>query len=297
MPRLEYLHLVDQTIFEQPIPLNNTLVEELPSVPLPHLTTLQLFGTTYDCTTLLSHITFSSFVDLEIHCHRVETVPQVQTLVDFVKDNFSRSGSIDKSPLSVRMNACTGELSFDVDLVSNAERKRLVSLGMHSEVPGFFEGCFSIVSPIIFDSIPVAATKRLDMRSNISISPDLWAYILNRMTEIRVLKASFNGTIDLSHVLGTRIPDTPWFVAKKLRSLTFSGVSFTHCTSKRSRFHEALLDCLQKRSNGDQRVTNLNFHSYSDVSASLQPQFRKVAHNVGWDQEPEEDMMMVLDDD
>jgi len=297
MPRLEYLHLVDQTIFEQPLPLNNTPAEELPSVSLPHLVTLQLFGTTYDCTTLVSHITLSSFVDLEIYCTGVENVPEIQALMDFVKDNFARSSAIENSSLlSVRMNADTRELSVNVDILSDMKPKHLVSLGIYPTVMGFFEGCISTVCPIIFDSIPAAATKRLDMRSEFSISTDAWTHVLRRMTQVRVLDARFAGAVNLSHVLGSRIANTPLFVANQLRSLTFSGVSFTHRTSQQLRFHEALLGCLQKRSDGDQRIKNLNFHSCSEVGASVSPQFRKVAHKVQWDQELEENVMMLFDD-
>ena len=298
MPRLEYLHLVDQPIFEQPLPLNNAPVEELPSVPLPHLTTLQLFGTTYDCTTLVSHITLSSFVDLEIHCTALETVPQVQALMDFVKENFARSSAIyNSSLLSVRMNASASELSLGVDTISDTGTKRLVSLGMYPKVVDFFEGRVSTVCPIIFDSIPAAATKRLDIRSGFSITADAWSYVLNRMREVRVIDASFAGAVNLSHVLGPRTASTPSFLAEQLRSLTFSGVSFTHKTSQQLGFHEALLECLQKRCNGDQRIKNLNFHSCSEVGASIPPQFRKVAHKVRWDQEQEEDMALMLSDD
>jgi hypothetical protein len=297
MPHLEYLHLVDQTIFEQPLPLINTSVEELPSVPLPHLATLQLFGTAYDCTTLVSHLSLSSFVDLAIHCTRIENIPQIQTIMGFVKDNFARSDVIDNSsPLSVRMSAGTGELSVDVDMVSGSESKRLVSLGMYPRVVEFFESRVSTVCPIIFDSIPAAETRRLDLRSKFPVSTEAWTYVLNRMSQVRVLDACFAGAVDLSHVLGSHAANTPSFVAKQLRSLTFSGVSFTHKTSEQLRFHEALLDCLQKRTAGDQRIQNLNFHSCSDVGANVPPQFRKVAHNVRWDQDLEEDLMMLSDE-
>ena len=295
MPRLEYLHLVDQTIFEQPLSLNNPSVEELPSVPLPHLVTLQLFGTTYDCTTLLSHISLSSSVDLEIHCIGVETIPEIQALMDFVKNNFARSSAIDNTSLGVRLDASASELSLNVDIISDMEPKRLLSLGMYPRVAEFFEGHVSTVCPIIFDSIPAAATKRLDMRSKFSISPDAWTYVLHRMTEVRVLDVSFAGAVNLSHVLGSYTANTSSFVAKQLRSLTFSGVSFTCKTSQQFQFHEALLECLQRRSNGDQRVKNLNFHSCSDVGATVPPHFRKVAYKVQWDQEPEEDTMMLSD--
>jgi hypothetical protein len=294
MPRLEYLHLVDQTIFEQPIPSNYVSSEELSSVPLPHLATLQLFGTTYDCTTLLSHITLSSFVDLEIHCTGVENVPEIQALMDFVKDNFARSGAIDNSsPLSVRTNADAGELSVNVDMVADTVPKRLLSLGVYPRVVEFFESRVSTVLPIIFDSIPAAATKRLDVRSKFPISTEAWTRVLNRMSEVRVLDTCFAGAVNLAHVLGSPIDDAPSFFAKQLGSLTFSGVSFTHKTSQQLRFYEVLLDCLQKRSNGDHRIKNLNFHSCSDVKATVPSQFRKVAHTVRWDQDLEEDLMML----
>jgi hypothetical protein len=302
MPRLEYLHLVDQTIFEKPLLLNNTPVEELPSVPLPHLATLQLFGTAYDCTTVVSHVTPSSFVDLEVHCTDVENVSEVQVLMDFVKDNFVRSSTIDVSSLSVRMNADAGELSVHVDAISDAKPKRLVSLGMYPRVVEFFERRVSAVCPIIFDSVPAAATKRLDVRSKYSISTDAWTHILNRMSEVRVLHACFAGAVNLSHVLGSCTTNNPScttsnppFTAKQLTSLRLSGVSFTHKTSRELQFHEALLECLQKRSDGDQRITNLDFHSCSDVGASIAPQFRKVAHKVRWDQDSDEDLMMLSD--
>lgn len=294
MPRLEYLHLVDQTIFEQPLPLNNAPAELLSSVPLPHLATLQLFGTAYDCTTIVSHIIPSSFVDLEIHCTGVESVSEVQVLMDFVGNNFSRSKTIDDSSLlSVRMDAGMGELSVNVDTISQGQSNRILSLGMYPKVQEFFERRASIVCPIIFDAIPAAPTKRLDVRSKFSISSDAWTRILNRMSEVRVLDAYFAGAVDLSHVLGSRIADTPSFVAKQLKSLTLSGVSFTHRTSQQVRFHEALLECLQKRSDGDERIENLIFHSCSDIGASVAPLFRKAAHKVRWDQESEEDLMML----
>ena len=294
MPNLEYLHLVDQTIFEQPLPLDNTPVEPLPSVPLPHLATLQLFGTAYDCTTIVSHITPSSFVDLEIHCTAVESVSEVQTLLDFVKNNFARSNTIDtSSPLSVRMDAGMGELSVSVDAISGGKSNRIVSLGMYPKVLEFFERRTSTLCPIIFDAIPAAATKRLDVRSKFSINADAWTHILNRMSEVRVLEAYFAGAVNLSHALGSRVANTPSFVAKQMKSLTLSGVSFTHRTSQQVRFHEALLECLQKRSDGDERIKTLNFHSCSDVGGTIAPQFRKVAHKVRWDQESEEDLMML----
>ena len=297
MPRLEYLHLVDQTIFDQPVPLINASAEELPSVPLPHLATLQLFGTTYDCTTLLSHVILSSFVDLEIHCTGVENVPEIQTLMDFVKDNFARSSTINNSPpLSVRTNAGAGELSVHVDVVSDMEPKRIVSLGMYPRVVEFFESRISTVFPIIFDSIPAAATKRLDVRSKFPISTEAWTYVLDRMSEVRVLDACFAGAVNLAHVLGSPIQNTTSFFGKQLRSLTFSGVSFTYKTSQQLRFYEVLLECLQKRSNGDHRIKDLNFHSCSDVKATVPPQFRKVAHTVRWDQESEVDLMMLSDE-
>jgi hypothetical protein len=283
MPRLEHLHLVDQTIFEQPLPLGDVSVEELPPVSLPHLATLQLFGTTYDLTTLVSHITLSSFVDLEIHCTGVETLPQVEYLADFVKVNFSRSSTIGNSSLDVRMNASANERSINVDIISGTGSKRLVSLGIYPKFGEFFKTHVSTICPIILNSIPTAATKRLDMRSEWPISTGAWTLILNRMTEVHVLNASFAGAVDLSHVLGTCIAGTPSFVAKQLRSLTFSGVSFTYKTSQLIRFHEALLECLQKRSNGDQHIEVLNFHSCSDVGPSLPPLFRGVAHKVQWD--------------
>jgi len=293
-PRLEYLHLVDQNIFEQPHPLNNTPVEEFPSVSLPHLATLQLFGTAYDCTTIISHIIPSSFVDLEVHCTNVESISQVQVLAGFVRDNFARNGTIDDSSiLSVRMDAGVGEFSVNIDAISNTESRRIVSLGMYPRIAEFFERRASTVCPIIFDSIPAAVTKRLDVRSKCSISEAAWTHVLNRMSEVRVLDAYFAGAVNLSHVLGSRIPDTPSFVAKQLKLLTFSGVSFMHKTSQQVRFHEALLECLRERSDGDQRIENLNFHSCSDVGGSVAPQFRKVAHKVRWDRESEEDLMIL----
>jgi len=293
-PLLEFLHLVDQTIFEQPLPLTNAPVEEFLPVSLPHLATLQLFGTAYDCTTITSHIIPSSFVDLEIHCTQVETVAQVQRLMNFVKDNFARDATIDNSSaLSVRMGAGVGELSVNIDAISKLGSRRVVSLGMYPRVAEFFERRASIVCPIIFDSIPAAATKRLDVRSKFSISEDAWTHVLNRMSEVRVLDAYFAGAVNLSHVLGSHIPDTSSFVAKKLKLLTFSGVSFLHKTSHQARFHDALLECLQNRSDGDQRIENLNFHSCSDVGGNVATQFRKVAHKVRWDRESEEDLMML----
>lgn len=294
MPRLEYLHLVDQTIFEQPLPLINVPTQDLPSIPLPHLSTLQLFGTVYDCTTIVSHLTPSSFVDLEIHCTDVENVSQVQLLTDFVKENFTRSSTINESLLSARMNTSPSELSLSVDIISGTDSKRVVSLGMYPKVVEFFESRVSTVFPVIFDSIPAAATKRLDIRSKFDISVDAWTYVLNRMSEIRVLHASFAGAVNLSHVLASRIAAIPPFVSKHLKSLTFSGVSFTQKTSQELPFHEAILECLQKRGNGDQRIENVNFHSCSEVGASVPPQFRGVARKVRWDQESEEDLTMLL---
>jgi len=296
MPLLEYLHLVDQTIFEQPLPLNNTPVEDFPPVSLPHLVTLQLFGTAYDCTTIVSHIVPSSFVDLEIHCTAVETIAETQVLMGFVKDNFARSSTLSDSSLSVRMNAGPGELSVNVDVISDMKSNRIVSLGMYPRIAEFFDRRISTVCPIIFDSLPAAATKRLDVRSKFSISADAWTHVLNQMSQVRVLDAYFAGAVNLSHVLGSRIPNTSSFVAKQLKSLTFSGVSFAQKTSRQVRFHEVLLECLQDRSDGDQRIKNLNFHSCSDVGSSVAPQFRKVAHKVRWDQEPEEDLMMLSDE-
>ncbi|KAF9652349.1 hypothetical protein BDM02DRAFT_3266414 [Thelephora ganbajun] len=294
MPRLEYLHLVDQTIFEQPLPLNNAPVEEFPSIPLPHLATLQLFGTAYDCTTIVSHIIPSSFVDLEIHCTEVESVSEVQALMNLVKDNFARSRTIDSSSLlSIRMNAGVGELSLNVDVISDMKPKRIVSLGMYPKVGEFFKRHASAVFPIVFGSIPAAAAKRLDVRSKFSVSPDAWAHVLNRMSEVRVLDAYFAGAVNLSHALESRIANTPSFVGKQLKSLTFSGVSFTHKTSQQVRFHDALLECLQKRSDGDQRIKNLDFHSCSDVGGGVALQFGKVAHKVRWDQESEEDLLIL----
>ena len=78
-----------------------------------------------------------------------------------------------------------------------------------------------------------------------------------------------------------------------MKLLTFSGVSFMHKTSQHVRFHEALLECLRERSDGDQRIENLNFHSCSDVGGSVAPQFRKVAHKVRWDRESEEDLTIL----
>jgi hypothetical protein len=297
MPRLEYLHLVDQTIFEQPIPLNNVSIEELPPIPLPHLATLQLYGTAYDCTTIVSHIILSSFVNLEIHCADVEDVSQVQALMNFVKDNFARSDTIDSSSLlNARVNAGVGELSVNFDAISDAKAKRLVSLGMYPKVSEFFETRISAVCPIVLESVPAAATKRLDIRSNFPISTDAWTRILNRMSEVRVLDASLAGAVNLSHVLGSHVTNDPSFLAKKLRSLRFSGVSFVHKTSQQIPFHEALLECLQRRSDGDQRIENLVFHSCSEVGASVSPQFRKVAHKVRWDQELDEDLTVLFDE-
>lgn len=297
MPRLEYLHLVDQTIFEQPIPLNNASIEELPLIPLPYLATFQLYGTAYDCTTIVSHIILSSFVNIEIHCADVENVSQVQALMNFVKDNFARSDTIDNSSLlNARVNAGAGELSVNIDSISDAKLKRLVSLGMYPKITEFFETRISAVLPIVLDSVPAAATKRLDVRSKFSISTDAWTRILNRMSEVRVLDASFAGAVNLSHVLGSHVTNDPSFLGKQLRSLTFSGVSFVHYTSQQIPFHEALLECLQKRSNGDQRLKNLVFHSCSEVGASISPQFRKVAHKVRWDQELDEDLTMLFDE-
>jgi hypothetical protein len=54
---------------------------------------------------------------------------------------------------------------------------------------------------------------------------------------------------------------------------------------------------LQKRSDGHQRIKNLNFHSCSDAGASVALQFRKVAHKVRWDQESEEELRMKLFDE
>ena len=297
MPRLEHLHLVDRTIFEQPNPLNNAPEENFPSIPLPNLATLQLFGTAYDCTTIVSHITPLSFVDLEIHCTYVESVSEVQVLLGFVKNNFARDDTAgDHSLLGVRMDAGVGELSVNVDSISDGKSKRIVSLGMYPRVAEFFESRASTVCPIIFDSIPSVPTKRLDVRSKFPISTDAWAQVLNRMSEVRVLDAYFAGAVNLSHVLGSRIENTPQFVAKQLKSLTLSGVSFMHTTSQQVRFHSALLECLQKRSDGDQRIKNLNFHSCSDVGGSVAPLFRKVAQKLRWDQESEEDLMMMCEE-
>ena len=296
IPCLEHLHLVDRTIFEQPIPLNNAPPELLPSVPLPRLATLQLFGTAYDCTTIVSHIAPSSFVDLEVHCTDVESVSEVKVLLDFVKNNFARGTISDSSLISVRMDAGVGELSANVDTVFGGKSKRIVSLGMYPRVAEFFESRASTVFPIIFDAIPSTPTRRLDVRSKFPISADAWTHVLNRMSEVRVLDASFAGAVNLSHVLGSRIEDTPSFVAKQLKSLTLSGVSFTHRTSQQARFHTVLLECLQKRSDGDQRIKNLNFHSCSDVGGSVAPLFRKVAHKLRWDQESEEDLMKLSEE-
>lgn len=296
MPRLEYLHLVDQTIFEQPPPFQNTSVEELPPVSFPRLATLQLFGTTYDCTTLLSHIIPSSFVDLEIHCTGVENMSEIQTVMDFVKGNFSRNNTInDSSLLGVRLGVYSGELSLNVDDI-NVEDRRFVSLGMYPRVADFFESRVSTICPIIFDSVPVPATKRLDVRSKFSITTEAWTHILNQMSEVRILKACFGGAVNLSHVLGFPTPNAPSFVGKRLKSITFSGMSFTYKTHHQLRFHEVLLDSLQKRSNEDHRIQNLNFHSCSDCGATVPPQFRKVAQQVLWDQESEEDLSLLRDD-
>ena len=214
--------------------------------------------------------------------------------MNFVKDNFARDGPIDSSStLSVRTDVGAGELSVNIDVISDTESRRVVSLGMYPRIAEFFERRASTVWPIIFDSIPAAVTKRLDVRSKVSISEDAWTHVLNRMSEVRVLDAYFAGAVNLSHVLGSRIADTPSFVAKQLKFLTFSGVSFMHKTSQQVRFHGALLECLQKRSDGDQRIENLNFHSCSDVGGSIAPQFRKVAHKVRWDRESEEDLMVL----
>ena len=292
MPLLECLHLVDQAIFEQPSSLSSAPVEKLSSVSLPHLATLQLFGTAYDCTTIVSHITPSSSVDLEVHCTNVDSVSQVQVLMDFVKENFARNGTIDdSSTLSVRMAAGAGELSVSIDAIFDMKPKRIVSLGMYPRVVEFFERRASTVFPIICNSIPAAVTESLDVRSKFSISEDAWTHILNRMSEVRVLDAYFAGAVNLSHALGSRIADTPSFVAKQLKSLTLSGVSFVHKTSQQVRLHESLLECLQKRSDGDQRIESLNFHSCSDVGGTVAPQFRKVAHKVRWDRESEEDLV------
>ena len=297
MPCLEHLHLVDRTIFEQPIPLNNTPTELLPSVSLPHLATLQLFGTAYDCTAIVSHIIPSSFADLEIHCTNVESVSEVQTLLDFVKNNFARSNAVgDSSPLGVRVDAGVNELSVKVDVISNGQSKCVVSLGMYPRIAEFFETRASTVCSIIFDAIPSTPTRRLDVRSKFPISEDAWTHVLTRMSEVRVLDVYFAGAVNLSHVLGSPTEHTPSSVAKQLRSLTFSGVSFMHRTSQEARFHTALLECLQKRSEGDQRIRNLNFHSCSDVGGSVAPLFRKVAHKVRWDQEPEEDLMILIEE-
>ena len=297
MPCLEHLHLVDGTIFEQPIPLNNAPAELLPSVFLPHLATLQLFGTAYDCTTIVSHITPSSFVDLEIHCTDIESVSEVQVLLDFVKNDFTWRNTVgDSSLLSIRVDAGMSELSVKVDVISNGRSKRVVSLGMYPRIAEFFETRTSTVCPIIFDAIPSAPTRRLDVRSNFPISAVSWTQVLNRMSEVRALDVYFAGAVDLSHVLGSRTENTPSFVAKQLKSLTFSGVSFMHRTSQQIRFHTALLECLQKRSDGDQRIKNLNFHSCSDVGGSVAPLFRKVAHKLRWDQESEEDLMMLIEE-
>lgn len=295
MPRLEHLRLADQTLFEQPLHLGDGPAEELPSVSLPHLETLQLFGTMYDCTTLVSHLAPSSFVNLAIHCTNVENVSEIRALMDFVKVNFARSSTISNSSLlGVRLDAGAGELTVDVDVISDGKAKHLVSLAMYSRVTEFFESRVSTICPIIFESIPAAITRRLDVRSKYSVSSEAWASILNRMSEVRVLDACFGGAVNLSHVLGTPIAGTPSFIGKQLRSLTFSGVSFTYKTYQRLRFHEVLLESLQKRSDGDHRIQNLNFHSCSDFCATVPPQFRKVAHKVRWDQESEEDSMMLL---
>ena len=295
MPLLEYLHLVDQTIFDQPIPLNNAPVEELAPVSLPHLVSLQLFGTAYDCTTIVSHITPSSFVDLEIHCTAVESVAEVQVLMAFVKDNFARSSNIDDpSMLNVRINAGPGELSVNVDAISDMKPNRIVSLGMYPRVVEFFERRVSTVFPIISDSIPATATRRLDVRSRFSISVDAWTRVLNQMSELRVLDAYFAGAVNLSHVLGSRTANTPSFVVNQLKGLTFSGVSFAQKTAQQARFYEALLECLQERTEGDHRIKNLNFHSCSDVGSNIATQFRKVAHKLQWDKELEEDLMMLV---
>lgn len=295
MPRLEHLRLADQTLFEQPLPFNDPSTEELPSVSLPHLETLQLFGTMYDCTTLVSYLAPSSFVNLAIHCTSVENVSGIRTLMDFVKVNFSRNGTINNSSLlSARLDAGAGELSVNVDVISGRKTKRLVSLAMYSRVTEFFESRVSTICPIIFDSIPAAATRRLDVRSKYSISSEAWTSILNRMSEVRVLDACFDGAVNVSHVLGSPIANTPSFMGKQLKSLTFSGVSFKYKTYQRLRFHEVLLESLQKRSDGDHRIQNLNFHSCSDFGATVPPQFRKVAQKVRWDQESEEDSMVLL---
>lgn len=296
MPRLEHLHLVDRAIFE-PIPLNHAPVELLPSVPLPHLATLQLFGTAYDCTTIVSHITPSSFVDIETHCTDVESVSEVQVLLDFVKNNFARGSAVGNSSLlSVRVDAGMGELSVNVDTITEGKSKRILSLGMYPRIMEFFETRTSTVCPIVFNAIPTTPTRRLDIRSKFSISTEAWTNILDRMSQVRVLDAYFAGAVNLSHVLGSRIGSTPSFAAKELKSLTLSGVSFMCKTSQQARFHEALLECLQKRSGGDQRIRNLNFHSCSDIGGSVAPQFRRVAHKVRWDQESEEDLMMLMDE-
>jgi len=297
MPCLEHLHLVDRTIFEQPIPLNNAPAELLPSISLPNLATLQLFGTAYDCTTIVSHITPSSFVDLEIHCTDVESVSEVQVLLDFVKNDFARRHTVgDSSFLSVRVDAGVNELSVKVHIISNGQSKCVVSLGMYPKIAEFFETRTSTICPIIFDAIPSTPTRRLDVRSKFPISADAWTRVLNQMSEVRVLDVYFAGAVDLSHVLGSLTENTPSFVAKQLKSLTFSGVSFTHRTSQQVRLYTALLESLQKRSDGDQRIKNLNFHSCSDVGGNVAPLFRKVAHRVRWDQESEEDLMTLIEE-
>jgi len=297
MPCLEHLHLVDRTIFEQPIPLNNAPTELLPSVSLPRLATLQLFGTTYDCTTIVSHITPSSFVDLEIHCTDVESVSEVQVLLDFVKNNFARSNPVsDSSFLSIRVGVGVGELSVTVDVISNGRSKRVVSLGVYPRIAEFFETRASTVCPIIFDAIPSTPTRRLDVRSKFPLSEDAWTRVLNRMSDVRVLDVYFAGAVNISHVLGSRTENTRSFVAKQLKSLTFSGVSFMHRTCQQVRFHTVLLESLQKRSDGDQRIKNLNFHSCSDVEGSVAPLFRKVGHKVRWDQESEEELMILIEE-
>jgi F-box-like len=292
MPCLEALHLVDQALFEFPdgSPYMNKIIT------LPRLSSLHLFGTVSDCNALTSHLAFTKFLNLDLHCTNVTQISEVQTLLGFVKANFDifkRQGAP-----SMRVNVDSMAEHFILTCETYSDKPNpCVSVGIYSNDQIFFRDQNPEIYAAMFQAIPPRPVRRIRLRNQLVMSSDTWTSLLSRMSEVRALDVFFDGSVNVTHILGSEVITqssasdiiSASFYCPKLGILTFYGISFRRRTSNDLHFSEALLDCLKKRCAKDSGIKDLAFNSCADVGHSVAMQFRNFVRKVHWDDDLEDE--------
>jgi len=165
-----------------------------------------------------------------------------------------------------------------------------ISVGIYSRDPTFLQDQNSEIYVAMFQAIPPQAVRRIGLRNRFIMSSDTWKVLLSRMSEVRALDVFFDGSVNVTHVLGSEITQpatsemiSDSFCCPKLSILTFHGISFRCKTSRNLDFPEALLKSLKKRCIKDVEIKALAFNSCAEVSHSAVIQFQNFVHKVLWD--------------